>query len=73
MVVINPSMFSSPPNSLPRPLLFLKRAGQILVTSAVREQCENAVSNKGVNYDLKGFAAPTELYDAAECNGERRV
>jgi adenylate cyclase len=49
------------------------RAGQILVTSAVREQCENAVSNKGVNYDLKGFAAPTELYDAAECNGERRV
>ena len=33
MVVINPSMFSSPPNSLPRPLLFLKRAGQVLVVT----------------------------------------
>jgi adenylate cyclase len=49
------------------------RAGQILVTRTVRDQCENAVSNKGAKYDLKGFAAPTELYDAAEYNAERRV
>jgi class 3 adenylate cyclase len=49
------------------------RAGQILVTKAVRDQCENAISNKGAKYELKGFAAPTELYDAAEYSAERRI
>jgi class 3 adenylate cyclase len=49
------------------------RGGQILVTGAVREQCENAISDKGAKYDLKGFAAPTELYDAAECDAARPV
>ena len=49
------------------------RGGQILVTGAVREQCENAISDQGAKYDLKGFASPTELYDAAECDAARPV
>jgi adenylate cyclase len=49
------------------------RGGQILVTEAVREQCEHAISDKGAKYDLKGFTAPIELYDAAECDAARPV
>jgi adenylate cyclase len=49
------------------------RAGQILVTEAVRDRCENAISDKGAKYDLKGFAAPTELYDAAEYDAVPRA
>ncbi len=44
------------------------RAGHILVTKAVRDQCENEVGDKGTTYTLKGLAAPVELYDA----GRRR-
>jgi adenylate cyclase len=49
------------------------RAGQILVTRAVRDQCENDISDKGTKYDLKGLAAPIELYDAEEYDGPSGV
>jgi adenylate cyclase len=49
------------------------RAGQILVTKAVRDQCESAISDKGAKYDLKGFAAPVELYDGDEHDASLRV
>jgi class 3 adenylate cyclase len=43
------------------------RAGQILVTSTVRERCEqDIVGSDGRKYDLKGLATPIELYDAGE-------
>jgi class 3 adenylate cyclase len=42
------------------------RAGQILVTKTVRDQCENDICDKGTKYDLKGLAAPIELYDPEE-------
>jgi class 3 adenylate cyclase len=40
------------------------RAGQILVTRAVRDQCKNDINDEGTKYDLKGLAAPIELYNA---------
>ena len=49
------------------------RAGRILVTRAVRDRCEDEVSDKGTKYDLKGLATPVELYDAEECDGPRQV
>jgi adenylate cyclase len=43
------------------------RAGQILVTKAVRDRCEkDGLNREATKYDLKGLAEPTELYDAAE-------
>jgi adenylate cyclase len=43
------------------------RAGQILVTSAVRDRCAKKIgSGDGKTYDLKGLATPIELYDAGE-------
>jgi class 3 adenylate cyclase len=49
------------------------RAGQILVTRTVRDQCESDIGDKGTKYNLKGLAAPIELYDAEEYDGPRRV
>jgi adenylate cyclase len=40
------------------------RPGQILVTKTVRDRCENDVHDSGSTYNLKGLAAPIELYDA---------
>jgi adenylate cyclase len=41
------------------------RGGQILVTKTVRDRCEkDIVQSHGSMYDLKGLAAPIELYDA---------
>lgn len=41
------------------------RAGQILVTKVVRDRCEkDMLQSDGYKYDLKGLAAPIELYDA---------
>lgn len=40
------------------------RAGQILVTKVVRDLCEKDIQSDGRKYDLKGLAAPIELYDA---------
>jgi adenylate cyclase len=41
------------------------RGGQILVTKTVRDRCEkDIVQGDGSMYDLKGLAAPIELYDA---------
>jgi class 3 adenylate cyclase len=41
------------------------RAGQILVTRTVRDRCEkDIVRGDGSSYNLKGLAAPVELYDA---------
>ena len=41
------------------------RAGQILVTKVVRDRCEKDIlQSDGCKYDLKGLAAPIELYDA---------
>jgi adenylate cyclase len=43
------------------------RPGQILVTGTVRDRCgKDAVSGHGTPYDLKGLAAPIDLYDAGE-------
>jgi adenylate cyclase len=39
------------------------RAGQILVTGTVRDRCD-IVRGDGSSYNLKGLAAPVELYDA---------
>jgi adenylate cyclase len=42
------------------------RGKQILVTKTVRDRCEkDIVRGDGSMYDLKGLAAPIELYDAA--------
>jgi class 3 adenylate cyclase len=47
------------------------RAGQIMVTGAVRDRCgKDVVSGEPAKYDLKGLATPIELYDAGE-NVER--
>lgn len=41
------------------------RAGQILVTGTVRDRCDkDIVRGDGSSYNLKGLAAPVELYDA---------
>jgi class 3 adenylate cyclase len=41
------------------------RAGQILITSSVRDRCpKDIVHTEGTRFDLKGLAGPTELYDA---------
>jgi adenylate cyclase len=41
------------------------RGGQILVTKTVHDRCEkDIVQGDGSMYDLKGLAAPIELYDA---------
>ena len=41
------------------------RAGQILVTRTVRDRCEkDIVRGDAGSYNLKGLAAPVELYDA---------
>ena len=41
------------------------RAGQILVTKTVRDRCDkDIVRGDGSSYNLKGLAAPVELYDA---------
>lgn len=41
------------------------RAGQILVTRTVRDRCEKDIVRGDASiYDLKGLAAPVELYDA---------
>ena len=41
------------------------RGKQILVTKTVRDRCEkDIVQGGGSMYDLKGLAAPIELYDA---------
>jgi adenylate cyclase len=41
------------------------RGGQILVTKTVRDRCEkDIVQRDGSMYNLKGLAAPIELYDA---------
>ena len=43
------------------------RPGQILVTGTVRDRCgKDAVFGHGTPYDLKGLAAPIDLYDAGE-------
>jgi adenylate cyclase len=43
------------------------RPGQILVTGTVRDRCgKDAVSGHGTPYDLKGLAAPIDLFDAGE-------
>jgi hypothetical protein len=34
---------------------------------------ENAISDKGAKYDLKGLAASIEIYDAEEYDASRRV
>src|ERR1700682_1993873 len=48
------------------------RAGQILVTDAVRDRCEkDVVHSDGRKYDLKGLATSVELYDAGETDGQR--
>ncbi|SIO63527.1 Adenylate cyclase, class 3 [Bradyrhizobium erythrophlei] len=48
------------------------RAGQILVTGAVRDRCEQDMVNRdGTKYDLKGLATPVELYDAGEAYRQR--
>ena len=48
------------------------RAGQIMVTGAVRDRCgkDDVISGEPGKYDLKGLATPIELYDAGE-NVER--
>jgi adenylate cyclase len=40
------------------------KAGEILVTSAVRERCDGMVDDAGREFSLKGFEQPVTLFAA---------